>query len=206
MEYQLTDSPYPPVGSGVERSFDKLHLTTVIDSILNKLGAGYKGGEFGDPGICMDLGFIWEHVLELAYKDRLGIRMGEVELDGIVGSPDGIGYDDPVYKLDGKLAWKGTGDPCLEEYKFKWKSSKNMPNNQAFERDIIQVKSYCYMLDLNIVIMRIGFINGNYSKGAGPMYRIARLVFDEEELWRNWEMIKGEAKTLMKEESNGRNS
>ena len=105
----------------------------------------------------------------------MGVRLEEVELDGILASPDGIG-EDPL----------GEVPMVLEEYKFTWKSDKNLPTeNWAW---MTQTKSYCRMLDTSVVVMRIAYIMGDY-RGSGTRNKAYRIQFTEEELWQNWEMV-----------------
>lgn len=194
MKYLFVDTPYPPFGSGVPRSTDKLHLTEIIKYIQYTLGTGYKRGTWkADKWLTMDVGFLWERTLEMAYADRMADRIGEIECDNIVGSPDGIGFDKDIYDIKGDLIWKGTNELILEEYKATWKSSKNPPmNNFAYRTQIL---SYLKMLKLNTCVMHIVYLMGNY-KGSGPQYRICRIEFEQGEIDENWRMICDHAKLL----------
>ncbi len=176
MEIEPLEEEFKSLGSGIPRTPSNgcLHLTEVIDGIEREMGWEYKGDGFGDGEACMDLGFTWERMLELAYVDRAGVRVGEVTKDGIIGSPDGIGLD----PISGSLA--------LFEFKCTWKSTKKTPDK--IWRYITQVKSYCTMLNLEICIMRILYVVGDHW-GHGPQYRPFRITFDRVELAENWEMI-----------------
>ena len=178
MQIDYIDSPYPPLGSGVPRSDSALtgkpHLTTIIRYIGDKLGL-LKYANAWDLDLAGDLGFTWERVLELAYGDRLGTRIGEIELDGIVGSPDGVGPDP-----DDKSVL------ALDEYKLTWVSSNNNPSEVW--KWMVQCKSYCRMLGLDTAIMHILYLMGNY-RGSGPIYRVARIRYSQQDLVKNWMMI-----------------
>ena len=192
MDCRQIDAPFIPLDSGVPRSKDKLHVTTVMKAISEEMGWGYKGKGFEDIGLTMSIGFLWEDVLSLAYGNRLGARIGEVELDGIIGSPDGIGLDDPEFECD---IWPkiDSGNVVLEEYKATWKGSKNSPIQDWYY--VTQIMSYCTMLNLDTVIMHMVYLMGNY-KGSGPQYRRARIVFNQYELQQNWDMILTAAKKI----------
>lgn len=175
------DRKYPAKGSGLPRSADhRPHLTDIIREIGVKLGLipNYAAsGNDWDLDMAGDLGFMWEEMLTYVFAERMRdvIRPGEVELDGIVGSPDGLGVDP-----------EDTNDLIVEEYKLTWKSAKNLPTENWYW--MTQSKGYCRMCGVNTVIMRIAYINGDY-KGSGPIYREARITFSEQELWENWRML-----------------
>ncbi|KKN52296.1 hypothetical protein LCGC14_0613910 [marine sediment metagenome] len=177
MEWELLDQPFiPKTGSGEDRTMGGgvIHLTDVIYSLEKAMGWEYRG-HWGEAQLTMNLGFVWEDVLEETLKERECVRPGEVWKDDIVGSPDGM-EPDP----------RGEAGLILTELKFTWKSSRQLPVDNW--RYMTQVKSYCFMMDLNIVIMRIIHIMGNY-KGGGPEYKVYRIVFTDAELRENWNMI-----------------
>ncbi len=62
MDCHVIDTPFLPIDSGVSRSTDTLHLTTVIKAIQEDMGWGYKGAGFEDMGLTMSIGFLWEDV------------------------------------------------------------------------------------------------------------------------------------------------
>jgi len=196
MDCQVIDAPFVPLDSGVPRSTDTLHLTTVIKSIQEEMGWGYKGKGFEDIGLTMSIGFLWEDVLSHAFGERLGARIGEVEMDGIVGSPDGLGLDDPSFECD---MWPtiSPNSVVLEEYKCTWKSTKNSPHTDWYY--MTQVMSYARMLGVDTTIMHMAYLMGDY-KGSGPKYRKARIVFSECELQQNWDMITTQAAKIKRGE------
>ena len=197
MRYTFTDTPYPPFGSGLERSTDTIHLTDVIKYIQHTMGTGYKKGTWkADMYLTMDVGFMWEHALELAYADRMADRIGEVEYEGIVGSPDGFGWDKDIHNITGDRVWQGTGDLVLEEYKATWKSCNKPPtDNWAY---MTQIKSYLKMMNLTVCIMHIVYLMGNY-RGSGPQYRICRIEFEQHEIDENWRVIKDHARLMQRD-------
>jgi len=118
------------------------------------------------------LGFAWEEMLSLAWAGALGLRPGEVQKDGIIGSPDGISFSQDRLIVD--------------EYKATWKSMRHPVTDNI--RWMMQVKSYCKMVGTNYCRMRILYINGDY-KPPIPQYRSYLLAFTDAELDENWEMI-----------------
>lgn len=175
------DLPYPVIGSQLPRSDDRPHLTDILKRIGRefKLVPEYSSDSGWELPLAAEIGFMWEEVLSRVMADRMCKvwRPGEVEKDGIVGSPDGIGPDP-----------EGLSPMVLEEYKVTWRSSKNPPT--AEWRWMAQVKGYCAMLDLTTVIMRIVYICGDY-RGKGPTYRETRIEFTPYEIGEHWKLITG---------------
>ena len=176
MKCTPVDEKFVPAGSGQERSDDgRPHLTSIIRHIRDKAGFGYGDGPGWDRDTTMEVGFLWEDVLDAAFKDRMAIRPGEVELDGVVGSPDGIG-EDP----------EGVEHAVLEELKCTWRSSRRSPTEDWSW--MVQIKSYCKMIGTTVTIMRVLYLMGDY-KGSGPQYKVFRIEFTQDELDQNWAMI-----------------
>jgi hypothetical protein len=172
------DKPFPAIGSGLPRSTDRPHVSEIIRGIGQQLGLipKYDGSNNWDINLAGDIGFMWEMVFTHVLAERMcDFRPGEVEMDGLAGSPDGIGPD-PL----------GVEPAVVMEWKFTWKSSKNLPTgNWAW---MSQVKAYCHMLGLRVAVFKICYCMGDY-KGSGPSYREARIEFTEQELAQNWAML-----------------
>jgi len=119
-----------------------------------------------------EIGFLWEHALEIALKDKLGIRPGQIELDGVLGSPDGFGVT-PF-------------GPCVEEYKVTWRSMKNEITSEW--RYMMQVKAYCKMLGVTLALFRVLYVNGNYNPMC-PQNRTYLVQFTQDEIDTAWDML-----------------
>jgi hypothetical protein len=162
-----------------------VHLTDVIRSIMEESGMQKTvSGSFWRPdqlNMAGEVGFMWEDVLSTALKDRLPCRMGEVELDGITCSPDGLEIDPDVQD-----------DPILSEYKVVWASSKRSPADNW--KWMAQVKGYCKVLELTKVKMYILYLNGDW-KGTGPQYKGFLIEFTQLEIDENWSMITNHARS-----------
>lgn len=179
MIFNVEESKLPDLGSGVKRS-KGAHVTEVIQDIAYDLGIFSKDSEL--PYERFEVGFNWEYVLEQAWASRC-IKLGkarhyisrpdEFELDGLSGSPDGIGYS-----ADGSY---------LEEYKCTWKSFRKFDFEDQWYW-LTQAKAYLMMVGLTHCVHRVLFINGNYSPPY-PIYAIIRSRFDEMEIEENWNMI-----------------
>ncbi|MCD6150021.1 hypothetical protein J7J13_04565 [bacterium] len=160
-----------------------LHLSTVIDSLLNSAGLGYKGKGFTDMQLTAEIGLLWENVLSMAMRDKYATRPPQICEDGIWMSPDGIGPDRPdLFDIP-----PGQEVPLIvEEYKVTWKSTRNSLADEF--RYMAQVKSYCHAVGTPVAVMQVFYIMGDY-RGSGPLYKVARFVFSEAELKANWDMI-----------------
>ena len=143
-----------------------LHVTKIIkameEEVFHKKYANWEN--------AMYIGFIWEELLSLAFREYLGKRPDELELDGIAGSPDGIDFENWI----------------LEEYKCTWRSAKTPP--WEIWKYMTQVKAYCKMLDTRVVKMRILYLNGYYD-GKGPVYKCYLISFTQLEIEENWIML-----------------
>jgi hypothetical protein len=156
-----------------------LHLTDIIRSIMIDAGMlkTVSGSEWGEDSLNMagEVGFMWEEILSSALKNRLPDRIGEILLNGVYMSPDGLDVQD----------W------CLWEYKAVWHSVRRSPADNW--KWMSQVKGYCKGLGCQDVKMAILYINGDW-KGGGPQYKGYAIHFEEIEIEENWEMIVGHAR------------
>lgn len=135
--------------------------------------------DLDDPDIMplrMCLGMAWEQWAAGLYPE-MEWQPGEVEQDGIAGSPDGWSV---TRILPTKIV--------VEEFKLTWKScrTREMLKERLW---MWQVKAYTYMLGTQWARMHVCWINGNYDRPFTPKYITYLIQFDQEELERNWQMI-----------------
>lgn len=176
MEITVEDVQWPQVMWDDEKEReDGLHLGTIIKSLMDHSGLGYKGGGFTDMELTAEIGLLWERVLSKVMREKYAMRPPQIQVDGIWMSLDGIGLD-PL----------GEVPLVVEEYKAAWKSTKQSPLGNFYY--MCQVKAYCLALGTNVAVMRIFHVMGDY-RGSGPIYRVARLVFTDWELEQNWKMV-----------------
>jgi len=175
---QVMEEAYSPFEDNTHRTRGDgvVHLTDIIKALESR---DYSGNKWDMP-LTADCGFIWEVALERAYKERLGIRPGEIEVDGIICSPDGFA-DDPLGKVD----------LVDSEYKLTWKSSRNQITDNWYY--MTQFKGYCHVLQTNVVLARVLYVCGDY-RGSGPQYVVYRIEYDPKEIKENWENMVGYAR------------
>jgi hypothetical protein len=167
-------------GSGLPRTkandTGKLHLSDIAKFIEYKMQFGPKNKVSWNMVAAAEAGFLWEDFMSLVEGSRYAARIGEVEKDNIVGSPDGIDADDPFW-----------GTPLYNvEYKATWRSVKKEPPDIWYW--MTQFKSYCYMLGVDVTVVKVLYLNGDY-RGSGPIPMVFGMRFTDKELLENWRMI-----------------
>ncbi len=181
--------PEDTIGNLRTRCEDQVHVTDILNYIEEVMYGAKSDADFAadgwDSDALTEAGFTWERLLEMAWKDRLGVRCGEIEREGIVGSPDGMLFD-PLGNVD--MPW------VIEEYKFSWQSSANAfitgTDGQfikpKWQRFINQVKSYCCLWgngnECNRALFHVLFVCGDYKQQRGAQYKQFMVEFEEDEL------------------------
>ena len=118
-------------------------------------------------------GYLWEVALSRAFGEKAADRPGEITLDGIIGSPDGI------------------KDEYVEEYKCTAYSSKKSPVDMW--QWLMQVKGYCKMAGKTKCIFRVLNLNG-----FERVYKPWELVFTQWEIEENWNSLLAMKKVMEK--------
>lgn len=176
MEIEIEDVKWPKtLFDDTEKRKEGIHVSSVIKSLQESSGLGYKGKGFSDMELTAEIGLLWEDILSKVMKEKYAIRPPQIQLDGIWMSIDGISPDP-----------KGEFPLVVVEYKATWQSTNRSPIDNFYYMS--QVKSYCKALETLVAIMHIFYIMGDY-KGSGPIYRVARIKFSQYELDQNWNMI-----------------
>ena len=156
-----------------------LHVSSIIRHIMVTSGLA-KDSNFTDEDLeyFAVVGRLWERVLaETMLPEPRYIRPGEIEVDGIIGSPDGI----------------DTEDPAVIEIKVTWLSSNRAI--ESFFKYMLQIKSYAYMLGLTKVKLYVFYVCGNYRPPV-PQFKAWEITFTEAELRTNWHVMKENARTM----------
>lgn len=156
-----------------------VHVSDVIKHIVKVGGLrkteGYTDDDLAEFGI---FGRVWEHHLALTlFQPPRYERVGVVELDGILGSPDAVDFDEYAV-AEFKMAWascseidKATDKAAALKSKFPWY--------------IWQIASYCHMLSMVRARLVVAFVNGNY-KPPKPCTRQYSIIFTAAELTQHW--------------------
>jgi len=144
------------------------------DDELAQLPAGQR---FPQPAINrMCAGLAWEEWLAKRYAGKVKFHPGEVVLDGVAGSPDGVGFEPTTGRLH------------IHEFKFTWKSA-NKPTTRCWYW-VAQIQAYLLAAQAMGYTIGGGFLHtyhvmGDY-RGSGPIYRVMYMEFGQVELGENW--------------------
>jgi hypothetical protein len=158
-----------------------LHVSAVIRYILLMSGLT-KSNTFTEADLDMfaSVGRLWEQLLSQSlFKPPRYQRPGEIEKDGIIGSPDTVDID----------------EARILEFKATWKSCDRDISGSDFWNWWIQIKSYCYMTGLTEAKLCVFFVNGNYRPPV-PIMKIWDVEFSPGELRENWNLILRNAKEM----------
>jgi hypothetical protein len=168
--------------SGQERSTG-VHLSGVIRYVLSTAGLLTVEDATDEMPLRMAVGMAWEAFVVGLWPEIVW-QPGEVHLDGVFGSPDGV---TPPSEQGGIM--------CLEEFKATWKSRLQKseergvrPPPKVITEDrlwMLQLAGYCWMMALNRARLHVLWINGDYRQ-SGPQYFTYLIEFSEEELQRLW--------------------
>ena len=165
-----------------------LHLTPIIRAIEQVIRPRDEWCTDEELAFFGAGGFLWERVFSQAMADasvnRDMIRPGEIELDGITGSPD-------LLDVSGKSL-------IGIETKLTWKSSRKLDTSSQpailesldkhFWAHKIQCMSYAHMLGTNVYQLHYFFVAGNWRPPV-PCVKAIQMEFSDRELAGNWKMI-----------------
>jgi hypothetical protein len=176
-----------------------LHLSAVIRHIMQALDPEAYGPQDAIDDTTRNrwaLGLLFEEILSAMYASRRrqafveGVkppyefvgRPGEVMVDGIAMSPDGLVSD--------------TDGPALLESKLTWKSKRGFDlDGKKFVAWKWQAMGYSRALGVTRAYLPVFWINGSYD-GYLPELVEYRVDFTPRELEENWTMLLNHAKGL----------
>jgi len=174
----------PPFNS--TRSTGRVHLTDIIRDMAASIGKSKGDGSTTDEDLnwYASGGWLWERIWDAAHREAVADGSvycpGEIELDGIVGTPDRVRIEN-----DGALT--------LVELKCRWQSAYKFDSlEKNYFQELTQIMSYCRMVGADRAELCVFFVAGNWRPPV-PMARAVGLEFTERELAENWEMVRGHA-------------
>lgn len=177
--------------SGI-RTEGVLHLSTIYGSLMKRLQPARFGAPIDDDARRrMEVGILFENVLEQALIEKYAaVRPGEiVSPEGIYMSPDGV-------------------NPTLnagEEYKATWMSCRFADGaqlyvdelghpNDKFPHWFYQMMGYAKWLHTTRYLLRVLYINGDYTRPYTPQFLTHLITFTQEEIDGNWEFLMSHAR------------
>lgn len=183
-----------------------VHLSDVLRSLAfmaNILDAKYDIPIEESDSTLMQIGLAWESYLAAYQHPEIEFHSGELFLDGIYMSPDGVSVVDDEDYAD--VIRVDKGDYLLHEFKLTRKSCRGFRElvKKRHKKALLwlwQIMAYrhamnqlaggeCYVAKLHVM-----FVNGNYSYSdsdpeSRPTYKVYRMHFTEQELQENWDMV-----------------
>lgn len=196
-----------------ERSFDVrlprshgrsegLHLSEVLRHLAFQTGVLDIRYDVEDMDeLLMGIGMAVEDWLISTQHPEVIGQPGEVEKDGIYMTPDGLSLldgDASLFSLREDTSLDSGDVNVLNEIKFTKKSSRDFVEHLRMRSKkamlyLWQIMAYCYALGTHLAILRIVFINGNYSRteenGSRARYMLYYFHFSDEDLEENWQMV-----------------
>lgn len=184
-----------------------LHLSTILRDLA--LRSGVLDAKWDTPmedrgSELAQIGLAFEDYLARYQHPEIEFHPGELKMDGISMSPDGIQCVD---NLDlAEVLRVDMHSYVLSEFKLTKKSSRDFKESLRLQAKntklwLWQIMSYRHALNQctdyvnNLAKLHVMFVNGNYSRKdedpeANPTYKIFKLYFESEELANNWAMVK----------------
>ena len=177
------------------------HLMDVLRAIAirtKQLNVGSSDDD--DMPLRVLVGMGWEWAAVRLYKD-VWWQPGELELDGVYGTPDGLRDMNPP-EVTEATGWRLN---CVEEFKYTKKSLRTKGGGPEQWKNITrewlwmaQCMGYCSLVsgmglgECFHARLHVLWANGNYdwaSGGAGEKYVRYLVRFEQRELEANWKMV-----------------
>jgi hypothetical protein len=188
-----------------KRSTNKIHVSEILRYIAVESKKLSDSDRDDEMPVCVLLGMGWEQACAKLYPNMFW-QPGEVERDGIAGSPDGLSLNEqkiilkePRRAIDCTAA--DIGDPIIEEFKYTKKSMRKPGGTPDEMKDICgewlwmaQTLAYCKMHEdqPRLVRFHVLWSRGNYDyKSKGNVERYVRYLIrvENREVDANWNMI-----------------
>ena len=151
-----------------------VHVSDIIRYIDKAMNEGKeKDNKFteDDLELFAIIGRMWEAQISNAMlKPPRYERIGEIECDGIILSPDSI----------------DTKEWSLQEFKVTWRSARRTIESEF--KWLTQVKAYCYALGMCRASIYALYVNGTYQPPC-PIPKAWDILFSPSELQDNWNML-----------------
>lgn len=181
------------------------HVSAIVNQMMKKLDPKRydRVQSQRDRENWQETGFLWEDILASAFASAAAenthgggvvrFRPGELEKDGIIGSPDALVIDDDADALG----------PIVEEYKATWKSGASLDVSPEFQAGafeevkwlpyLLQIQAYCYLAGATRARLYIWLANGTYEHYI-PATRAYFFTFSQAELETAWQGLLNNAR------------
>lgn len=181
-----------------DRSYSKPHVSTLLRNIGNDIGAiNYaETGPDASNSLVMAVGLAWEDwyacYLHTHENENFVYHPGELELDGIVGNPDG-------YHVS------RSGELILDEFKTTWKGPRGRweggPDNlkplQSEWYWLSQCRAYCRMLETNRAVLHVLHMRPHGDEFATLLRH--HIEYSDKEIAGQWAVMRKAAEQWAKD-------
>ena len=169
-----------------------LHVSHIIKSISEDV-FNYSKPEMEQQSLetYRIAGFLFERALyEIILVDEAVHRIGEIELDGIIMTPDAVNLGNN-HGIESKCTWRSMKHNVLDV-------------TGEFSEWHQQMMAYGKALSIYTWDLWVMFMNGDYGKNRRPKIRHWEIKYEEEEVDVNWRRIRNHG-LWMKERGLGAN-
>ena len=196
-----------------------VHTSTIITDLAIRLG--YLSGKaelsttWAQLGCALERSIIWAY--EREFPGRY-VQPGEQCLDRVYNTPDLADHNplaDPAlteeeFAILATVAYR----PVPEEIKCSWMTSRHTPRDcdscglptcKKYWRYERQLQAECKMpyFDTTVGKLNVTHVNGSGRGGEGPANKPWLLVYEQEEIDSNWQMLVSHAETMRCGECDG---
>jgi hypothetical protein len=206
---RLTYHPRPEM---IRSGSEEQHVSHVLKSIAQQQKRWTKEDELDDMPLRILLGLAFEEAAARLYKHMIW-QPGEIEFDGLIGSPDGISILNGIPTRSEQVALSQVALVCVDEFKYSGKSQrikgrKPQPDGNLRSEDLKDIRTewlwmqqcqtYINLLrrrfpkeykNLNLGRFHICWKYGAYVFPMLEVYYRYLVQFTEEELAGNWAMM-----------------
>jgi len=205
----LHDASLRPMGT--DRA-PGMHVSHIVRKMKEAAGEKVTGVEGEQAELRPQIGFLWELALEHVWKEYARVvrpvsHQLNLKLNDVSGTPDGFddgsGWaelrDEDLMGDHLTLAGIRSDVPCIEEYKFTWRSLRKWQEDprQHFWSWIVQGMAYLKMLSelLGLPVRRLRYFifwaggDYRYGLGHGPQPTVTDIDVTDEEVEENWQSM-----------------
>lgn len=172
LEWTDLDKRVPKTRASSGQRSSGVHLSGIIRPTLEIAGYLDIYDKSEEMPLVVMLGMFFEEGIVTLYPDMIW-QPGEVTLDGITGSPDGLtGRQLEEFKFTTKSQYSRQGEAILQERLWMW-----------------QLSGYCHMMGLTQARLHVFWSRGDYKLKWFPVYYTYTIEFTKAELARFWRNV-----------------
>lgn len=160
-----------------------VHVSAIVDYISRTIGRRDNTFTQAHLDSFASIGRAFEgYMAQSVFPPPRYERVGELECDGIIGSPDAIDIEE-LSVMELKVRWHSSAKPIQEQREIFW-----------------QVMAYCHMLHTVKAVLVVLYVCGDW-KPPVPTWppRAWQVAFTPGELMQNWEMLRRQRDDMLRQ-------